>query len=62
MKMNGTGVASALVFMMLVSMVRLGDKSTFGTTREEEGFVKQLENTVKEANKAGEKKWKRPRR
>jgi len=62
MKMNGAGIASALVFMVLVSMVRLGDKSTFGSAREEEDWVKQQEANVKGANKAGAKKWTRPDR
>ena len=60
--MNGAGAASALVFLLLVSMVRLGDKSTFGTTREEEDWTKQIEAQVKAANKSGEAKWKRPMR
>ena len=60
--MNGAGVASALVFMMLVSMVRLGDKSTFRTAREEEEWLKQQGDQVRAANKAGAKKWKRPER
>ena len=60
--MNGTGIASAVVFMLLVSMVRLGDKSTFGTAREEENFAKQLAADVKDANKAGKTKFTRPRR
>ncbi len=62
MKMNGAGIASALVFMVLVSTVRLGDKSTFGSGREEEDWLKQQEGQVKGANKAGIKKWKRPDR
>ena len=62
MKMNGAGAASALVFMILVSMVRLGDKSTFGTANEEEVFSKQIEAQVKAANKEGAKIWKRPKR
>ena len=60
--MKGAGVASAIVFMLLVSMVRLGDKSTFATERAEEDFVKQVGDGVKAANKAGESKWKRPER
>jgi hypothetical protein len=58
--MKGAGVASAIVFMLLVSMVRTGDKSTFGTSREEEDFTSRIGEQVKEANKAGASKWRRP--
>ena len=58
--MNGAGVASALVFMVLVSMIRIGDKSTFATEAEEEAFSKAMEAQVKAANKAGKKQWARP--
>jgi hypothetical protein len=60
MKMNGAGVASSLVFMLLISMVRLGNKSTFGSGSEEELWTRARETAVKEANKAGAKQWKRP--
>ena len=56
--MKGAGVASAIVFMLLVSMVRLGDKSTFA----EEDWVKQTADNVKAANKASKKDFKRPER
>ena len=60
--MKGAGVASAIVFMLLVSMIRLGDKSTFATERAEEDWVKQTADNVKAANKAGKKDFKRPER
>jgi hypothetical protein len=62
MKFNGAGVGSAVVFLVLVSMVRLGDKSLFSTAQAEEDFAKQIKTSVEEANKAGKKAFKRPDR
>jgi hypothetical protein len=60
--MNGAGIASAAVFMILVSMIRLGDKSTFASSNNEEAWVKAMSKGVKDANKAGERQFKRPDR
>ena len=60
--MNGGGIASAAIFMILVSMVRLGDKSTFRSANAEEAFVKQVDKGVKDANKASAVRFKRPDR
>ena len=62
MKFNGAGIGSAVVFLVLASMVRLGDKSTFSTPQAEEDFAKQWKTVVEEANKAGKKAFKRPDR
>jgi hypothetical protein len=62
MKMNGAGIASAAVFMILVSMVRLGNKSVFKTANAEEDWVKRIDGAVKAANKAGAVRFKRPDR
>jgi hypothetical protein len=59
-KMNGAGIASAAVFMLLVSMIRLGNKSTFGTNDGEDAWVKTQTAGVKAANKKGVSTYKRP--
>ena len=55
--MNGGGIASAAVFMILVSMVRLGNKSTFKSVNAEEAFVKGVSKGVKDSNKASAVKF-----
>jgi hypothetical protein len=62
MKMNGGGIASAAIFMILVSVVRLGDKSVFKTANGEEAWVQRTAKTIRERNKAGVVRFKRPDR
>ena len=62
MSFKGAGVGSAVVFLVLMSMVRLGDKSLFATSQAEEDFAKQWKTAVQEANKVGKKAFKRPDR
>jgi hypothetical protein len=62
MKMNGGGIASAAIFMILVSVVRLGDKSVFKTANGEDAWVQRIGKTIKERNKAGVVRFKRPDR
>ena len=42
--MNAAGIASAFVFLIAVSAVRLGDKPTFSSEAMEEAFTKQIED------------------
>jgi hypothetical protein len=62
MKMNGGGIASAAIFMILVSVVRLGDKSVFKTANGEDAWVQRIGQAIKERNKAGVVRFKRPDR
>jgi hypothetical protein len=62
MKMNGGGIASAAIFMILVSVVRLGDKSVFKTANGEEAWVQRTAKTIRDRNKAGVVRFKRPDR
>ena len=58
MKMNAAGIASAFVFLIAVSAVRLGDKPTFSSEAMEEAFTKQIEDKVEATRKAKKKKYK----
>jgi len=60
--MNGGGIASAAIFMILVSVVRLGDKSVFKTANGEEAWVQRTAKTIRDRNKAGVVRFKRPDR
>jgi hypothetical protein len=60
--MNGGGIASAAIFMILVSVVRLGDKSVFKTANGEDAWVQRTAKTIKDRNKAGVVRFKRPDR
>ena len=64
MKMNGGGIASAAIFMILVSVVRLGDKSVFKTANGEDAWVQRIRigKSIKDRNKAGVVRFKRPDR
>jgi hypothetical protein len=49
MKFNAGGIASATVFLMLVSLVRLGPIPTFRSDAEKERFAAATQKRVKEA-------------
>ena len=52
--MNWKGVVSALVFLTVVSAVRMGDKPLFTKGKDRETFVKQIEDAnKKEEGKSG---------
>ena len=46
--MNVAGLATAFVFLIAVSAVRMGDKPTFGSVSQEELFVSQIEKQLEE--------------
>ena len=48
MKFNAGGIASATVFLMLVSLVRLGPIPTFRSAAEKERFASTVQAKVKE--------------
>jgi hypothetical protein len=62
MKFNGVGIGSSVVFMILVSMVRQGQKSTFVSAKAAEDFSIAMTRAVKEANKRGVVPFKRSER
>ena len=62
MKFNGVGIGSSVVFMILVSMIRQGQKSTFVSSKAAEDFSIAMTRSVKEANKRGVVPFKRSER
>jgi hypothetical protein len=58
MKMNVAGLASAFVFLIAVSALRLGDKPTFGSVTQEELFVSQIEKRLEGGRKEKGVKYK----
>ena len=53
--MNVAGLATAFVFLIAVSAVRMGDKPTFGSVSQEELFVSQIEKQLEEGRKRKKK-------
>ena len=50
--MNIKGVASAFVFMMAISMFRMGQKSTWATDIERQGTLEHLQSDMRKEFKA----------
>ena len=51
MKFNVRGIAGALVFLAVVSVVRMGQKPTFGSQAEQKAFIAEIEGQFKKADR-----------
>ncbi len=58
--MKVAGVASALLFLVAVSALRLGDKPLFSKKGQSEAFAEAKKGAAKEALAAGRAKYKAP--
>ena len=61
MRMNVAGIASAFIFLVAVSAIRMGDKPTFETSDASEAYAARITDQIKGAAQARAPKYVAPR-
>ena len=60
--MNAQGIAAAIILLVAVTAIRMGDKPTFRLEAQRKGFAEEIEKAIKAASKEGKGEYRDPAR